>query len=99
MAQFDVHEMRSGGPRVVVVQSDLLDPLNTRVVVPLLPRDGALKPLKRLNPIVRIEGSEVIFAAQFVASVPLAELSLSVGNLAADRDEITSALDMLYFGF
>lgn len=53
MAQFDVHRyegVRSGVRYVVDIQSDLLDGLATRVVVPLYrmgPRDVILT---RLNP-------------------------------------------------
>jgi len=98
MAQFDVYEMRDTETLVVDVQSDLLDPLNTRVVIPLVPVGATLQPAKRLNPVFRIDGSERILATQFLASIPAAELRTAVGSLADARDEITAALDMLYQG-
>jgi toxin CcdB len=63
------------------VQSDLLSGLNTRVVVPLLPRTDAPIPAQRLNPVFEIENVEVLMATQFLAAVPEPELKETVGNL------------------
>ncbi|WP_299752889.1 CcdB family protein [uncultured Tateyamaria sp.] len=99
MAQFDVHEMRDTGSLVVDVQSDLLDPLNTRVVVPLIPVGAGLKPARRLNPVFKVTNEDRILATQFLASVHVAEMINAIDSLSDFRDEITSALDMLYQGF
>ncbi len=99
MAQFDVHEMRDTGALVVDVQSDLLDPLNTRAVIPLVPMGTGLQPAERLNPVFQVVHKEKILATQFIASVPVGEMKSSIASLADNRDEITTALDMLYHGF
>ena len=44
MAEFAVHALRSGG-LVVDVQSDLLDPFETRVVIPLIAPEHAPRAL------------------------------------------------------
>ena len=60
MAQFEVYEnpnpqSRDDIPYLLDVQSDLLEPLATRVVVPLVLSSAAGKPAKHLNPEFEIE--------------------------------------------
>jgi toxin CcdB len=99
MAKYDVHPNPGGAGFVVDVQTDLLDGLNTRVVVPLLPADVAPKPAALLNPVVEIDGAAHVMVTQFLSAVPLSVLGKPVGTLAERADEITRALDMLFQGF
>jgi toxin CcdB len=108
MAAFDLHRLAEieGGGLVVDVQSDLIDVLDTRVVVPLLPIGGAPKRAARLNPVLALpasafsgpDGSVALFP-QFIAAVPRGALGPPVGSLADERDRIRDALDMLFLGF
>ncbi len=82
-----------------MVQTDLLEILNTRTVVPLLPQDLAPKPASRLNPIFRIEDEPYVMVTQFISAVPMAALGKPVVSLEADFAEISNALDMLFQGF
>ena len=84
---------------MVDVQSDLIEILNTRVVVPLMPPGRAPKPARRLNPVFDVAGAPVVFVAQYIAALPTAALGPSAGSLAHARDEIRAALDMLSLGF
>lgn len=99
MARFDVFENSGGSGFVLDVQSDLLSGLNTRMVIPLLPRSQAPKPAQRLNPVVSVGGGELIVATQFMAAVSDGELRTKVGSLASCQDDIAAALDMLFLGF
>jgi toxin CcdB len=99
MARFDIFSLEDDAGYVLDVQSDLLSGLNTRVVVPLIPRSSAPDPAQRLNPIFSIKGQELVMATQFMAAVPVKELRSPAGNLGDRRDEITAALDMLFLGF
>ncbi|MBS3666629.1 MULTISPECIES: CcdB family protein [Halomonadaceae] len=99
MARFDVFENEGGIGYLLDVQSDLLSGLNTRVVVPLLPKSTAPAPAQRLNPVFSIEGQELVMATQYMAAVPEGELRSGVGSLAEKQDEISVALDMLFLGF
>lgn len=99
MARFDVFKNDSGSGYLLDVQSDLLSGLNTRVVVPLLPKSAAPSPAQRLNPIFEVEGQELMMATQFMAAIPGSELRVGVGNLAQQQDQISEALDMLFLGF
>lgn len=99
MPRFDVFQNQAGSGYLLVVQSDLLSGLNTRVVVPMLPRSSAPSPAQRLNTIFEVEGQEVLMATQFMAAVPEGELTVGAGSLAERQHEISSALDMLFWGF
>jgi toxin CcdB len=98
MAKFDVLELRSGG-LVLDVQADLLDHLNTRVVVPLMDEATAPKQATKLNPVFAIGSREMVMVTQFLAAVPVSELGAKVTNLDSNFAEITVALDMLFQGF
>ncbi|WP_299154534.1 CcdB family protein [uncultured Tateyamaria sp.] len=97
MARFDVFASDSG--LLLDVQSDLLDVLTTRVVVPLIPLDQAPTPARRLNPIFDLDGTQLLMATQFIATVPTSILGDRHSSLSAAQDEITAALDMLFTGF
>ncbi|AJY52083.1 CcdB family protein [Halomonas sp. KO116] len=99
MARFDIFENKGGDGYLLDVQTDLLSGLNTRVVVPLLPKSSAPSPAQRLNPVFNIQGQEVVMATQYMAAVPEGELCFIAGSLAEQQDEISAALDMLFLGF
>ena len=99
MARYDVYRARGLAGWVLDLQSDLLEPLNTRIVVPLMPIASAPKPAKRLNPIFEIDGEQVVMVTQFASAVSMAEIGKPVANLGRHSAEITSALDMLFQGF
>lgn len=97
MACFDIH--RTGAGLVVDVQSDLIEALSTRAVVPLIPLDRAPKPARRLNPVFELPGTgPVVFVAQYIAALPRAELGHPAGSLAGEQDRVRAALDMLFLG-
>ena len=99
MAKYDVFPNPSGNGFLLDIQTDLLSDLNTRVVVPLLPKSSAPKPATRLNPIFEIEGQWVVMVTQFLAAVPTGVLKSPVGTLAEEFDKVTMAVDMLMQGF
>ena len=99
MAQYDVFRNPEGSGYLLDVQSDLLDGLSTRLVIPLLPASQAPKPATRLNPVVSIGDESHIMVTQFMAAVPQKLLQTQVTTAAWMRDEITAAIDMLTHGF
>jgi toxin CcdB len=96
VAQFDVH--RLGDMLVVDCQSNLLDRLESRFVVPLLARPRAPQAAGRLNPIFEIDGAEYVMLTQAAAAVRTRELGAVVASLAERSFEITGALDVLISG-
>lgn len=98
MARFDVYANPDGPGYLLDVQADLLEVLNTRVVVPLLPLDRAPPPAKGLNPVFEIRSARHVMATQFLSAVPCALLDRPVAALLGNDTEITNALDMLLTG-
>jgi toxin CcdB len=103
MPQFTVHmnpNPRSHGevPYLVDVQSDLLEGLATRVVIPLMIR-AAARPMNRLAPAVFFEGRELVLMTPQLAGVNASDLGAPVGSLADQRDAVIAALDFLFTGF
>ena len=96
MAQFDAHTLGSG--LVIDCQSDLLGHLNTRVVVPLIPRAEAPTPARRFNPVFTVGGAEYVMDTQFVSAVERRHLGAVIASLADRSFEITDAFDVLLSG-
>jgi len=99
MARYDVYRNPEGAGYLLDVQSDLLQVLSTRVVVPLLPEDAAPMPAKRLNPVFVINDDTFVLLPQFIATLPASAVGNSVGTLKEHFAEITDALDMGFQGF
>lgn len=99
MSKYNVYENPDGIGLLLNVQADLLETLNTRIVVPLLPLSKAPQPAKRLNPVFEIDGENYVMVSQFLAAVPKGILKKNVGNLENRFAEIANALDLLITGF
>lgn len=99
MARFDLFSNPDGPGYLLDVQADLFDYFETRVVVPLLPAGKTPPPLKRLHPIFEISGERYVLATPLMAAISAREVREPRGNLKHHRDEIVSALDMLFQGF
>ncbi|MBU0501168.1 MAG: CcdB family protein [Gammaproteobacteria bacterium] len=99
MARFDVFQNPGSGGYLLVVQSGLLDHLNTRVVVPLLPVEQAPLPARILNPVFEIDGERLVMVTQFMAAVPVAILRKPVTTLEHRHTDIVAAIDLLMQGF
>lgn len=105
MARFEVYanagNSKANTPYLVDVQSDFLEGLTFRVVVPLIRADSF--PPGRLpadfTPLFEIGGIQCMLHPAFIASVPLNELGPTIGSLRAHRDTITAALDRLLGGY
>ncbi|HEX2010455.1 MAG TPA: CcdB family protein [Roseateles sp.] len=84
------------------VQANLLAPLSTRLVVPLLPLlplEKSPRPAERLNPDLTLQGECYVMATQFMAAVPRGELKSFVASPGADAGEILAAIDFLHQGW
>lgn len=98
MARFDLHR-DVAGRLLVNVQASLLPELGTRLVVPLLPLDAIPQPIKRLHPVVTVEGVELVFATHLMAAVRLRSIGRPVGSLDEHYDRLVAAIDMVFNGF
>ena len=101
MAQFDVYRnpRRSTFPLLLDVQADLLGLLASRIVVPMAPRKRyRARPITRLNPIGTVAGVEYVLVFQEMAAVPRGALGQPVASLAARRDALVGAIDLMFAG-
>ncbi len=101
MPRFDVYRLppEEGDGYLLDVQADILDQLDTRVVVPLLPPARAPKLIRELNPILRFGDTELVLVPQRIATLEMGELGRRIGTLAGAQDDIIRALDLLLTGF
>jgi len=95
MARFDVYKGPGGSGFVVDVQSNVLSHIRTRVVVPLLPADGAPPPARDLNPIFDILDVPHVLLPQAMGSMPASLLRKAVSSLAMEHDRIVRAIDIV----
>jgi toxin CcdB len=105
MARFDVYQnsgpFASTTPYLLDIQSQLLDGLDTRVVIPLrrLDKFPAVNLAKDLTPIFDIEGVTCILETPKLAAVPTRLLKSLVTSLSGQQSEISNALDRLFHGY
>ena len=86
-------------PYFVDAQSDLLESLNSRVVIPLsLDKTTNNTNAKNLCPVFDIEGKNYILLTHQMTSVPVSLLKNNAGSLDKYRYEILGAIDILLTG-
>lgn len=86
-------------PFYLIVQSELLDDIPTRVVVPLVvPQAVNGPPAKMLNPEFDIEGQRVLMLTQQLAGIPAERLKARVSHLGEREHDILQALTFLFSG-
>ena len=103
MAQYDVFPNPSssaadGIPYVVVIQSDLLDVLATRLTIPLAELDMAVKVPTALCPVIVVNGKRLHALAHYAAPLPARLLKHPVDNVAAQASALVSAMDAVMSG-
>jgi toxin CcdB len=103
MAQYDVYANPSrsaadGVPYVVVIQSDLLDALATRMVMPLAAFDAAAKVPVALCPVITVKGKRLHALAHYAAPLPAKLLRRQVDNVAAQSSALVAAMDAVLSG-
>lgn len=104
MAQFDVYRnadpsSRKRFPLLLDIQADVLDTLDTRVVVPLAALDErSAPPITGLMPVFEIEGSPVVMHTAEMAGIARKALGPKIFTLSGHRHEIVAALDVVISG-
>ncbi|EJB5271601.1 CcdB family protein [Vibrio parahaemolyticus] len=104
MSQFTLYKNNdkstaSAYPYFVDVQSELLDSLNTRLVIPLTPIELLDKKApSHLCPTIHIDEGDFVILTQQMASVPTKILTTPVNELSTFRNEIIAAIDFLITG-
>lgn len=105
VACFDVYENPGKHavttPYLLDVQSDLLDDLDTRMVVPLrhLEHFKNIELPRLLTPVFTVEGQAFLLETPKMGAVPRRFLKSRVASLEEERVQILGALDFLFQGY
>jgi toxin CcdB len=104
MKQFDLYnntdkDTNKAYPYFVDVQSNLIDKLNSRVVIPLTLQIKSDKGFPEgLCPVIDIDGERAVLLTHQMTSVSTSFLKKRSGTLAPNRNEIIAAIDFLVTG-
>ncbi len=101
MAQFDVYKNENEltnqkVPYLLDIQNDILDSINTRVVIPLV-RDK--NDFKGLTKEFIIENKKVYLTTSQMGAVHKNELKTKITTLINQKEEIKNSIDFLIYGF
>jgi len=98
MRQFDICRLKDRSEQLVLVlQHDIAEELNTRIVAPL-----SDKPYRNLITQIRvpveIDDNHFVVQLDRMAAIDRRAIGNVVGNLASDEQRIKSALDLVFLG-
>ena len=101
MAQFDVYKNENKltnekVPYLLDIQNDILDSINTRVVIPLV-KD--MKDFKGLTKEFIIENQKVYLTTSQMGTIHKNELKTKVTTLQNQKEDIKNSIDFLIYGF
>ena len=104
MSQFTVYantnaKTKKTFPYLLDIQSDLLDGLQTTVVIPLC-KASQLKDqiITKLCPIVEINGEKFVVMSQQLAGIERSQLGKAIINLSENRAQFIAAIDFMILG-
>ena len=99
MKRFDVYQVDPDATKqlVCIVQSEFVDGLNTKIVIPLLPRN-LFKTVSKLNLTIMLNGQGYILATNEMAAIRHSDFHKKIGSLEAYHHEIISAIDFIFNG-
>jgi toxin CcdB len=103
--QFSVHRNRNSAtkarfPLLLDVQTNLLEDLGTRVVIPLTLVSAVTKrtTMQTLTPVCVVDGKHYVLVTPQLAGIAAKELGPPIADLSPDRRMILDALDLLFTG-
>ncbi len=105
MARFDVYSNPGAHagttPYLLDVQSELLDGLDSRMVIPLRSMDhfAKVKLPTRLTPVLTVHGQDYLLETPKMGAVPGRILKDAVASLTPVQDQIIGAMDFLFQGY
>ena len=103
MHQFDVYENTDGDtneayPYFVDVQTELLDALNSRVVIPLTGASQDKNLPNNICPKVVVNGQPFYLLTYQITTVASSFLTKKEGSLLLNRTDIINSVDFLFSG-
>ncbi|HXA24367.1 MAG TPA: CcdB family protein [Acetobacteraceae bacterium] len=88
---------RSIYPLLVVLQADVVEG-DGRIVAPLTTTAIVPAPPRRVMPLISHDGRDYVMMIRLLGFISARHLGGPVGSIAQYRDDITRALDWLFFG-
>ena len=85
-------------PCFLDVQSDLIETVGSRVVVPLVAVERVGGVIERLMPRLQVDDGHLVMDTAQVMGVPLRMIGKQVADLSHERHVILAAIDMLTHG-
>ncbi len=103
MSQFTAYRNADPASRRVIpcfldVQSDLIETIGSRVVVPLIPAERAGAAIDGLMPKLTLDDRELVMDSAQIMGVPVRMLGPKVADLSHERATIMAAIDFLISG-
>lgn len=104
MKQFSVYKNNSKNKKIypffINVQSDLLDHLSTRLVMPLALKHAANSQVKALSPVLSMAQEDYVILTSLLTTTDVKNLNADclIANAAHLRDELVAAIDLLVLG-
>ena len=104
MRQFDICRLKpaqpggSGPALIVILQSDLLSELHTRMVAPLA-REREFPPVGKLRPLITHRGRRYRIVMDQMNVVDVRNVGEVVGSASSADYEIGRAIDGVFMGF
>ncbi|WP_336777858.1 CcdB family protein [Pantoea sp. USHLN256] len=87
-------------PFLIDAQSEIIGELASRIVIPLYPVNLFKKnQVKRLNPVINVEGEEYLVMTHEMASVRESLLGDQVMDAHVYRQRIKDSIDFIFDGF
>lgn len=94
--QWDVVSL-TDGTHALVLQADLLDQFDRRIVAPLVPFK-AFKPVEKLHLRFRLSRQDYIVVMDKMAAIPLKHIKSVEGSMKDREWDIRRALDLVFVG-
>ncbi|MDR6991185.1 CcdB family protein [Luteimonas sp. 3794] len=103
MSQFAVYANADAASRKVVpyfldVQSDLIETIGSRVVVPLVTVERAGGVIERLMPCLVVGERRMVMDTAQIMGIPMRMIGKRVADMSDERHAILSAIDLLTHG-
>ena len=101
MAQFDVYKNENDQtnqrvPYLLDIQNDILDSINTKIVIPLVKDKNDFKGL--IKEFI-IENQKVYLTTSQMGTIHKNELKTKITTLQNQKEEIKNSIDFLIYGF
>ena len=99
MPRFDIYTLADCDTYVMDVQSEFVDFLPTRLVIPLFKEQQISQKIPTLHIPIRVNDQTLYTITNMMAAVPARLLRNRIGNASHASHDITAAMDFLFQGF